>query len=703
MCQDNKFSVCYVLEDVEHIIRTSDENIKIEPVNGQESEYRQDIMLKIRNTSHRKVFLKYVTLWQAEEEKELRIGAGPFEVYRSGRHKNDMPGTFTLGIPDERMKDVLGAMSETGDKTDAGLTVRKLISDHLTIFTGSEGSLLIEFTGGRKQLFETEILLDNEYAFSGVQAKAVFNVFLEPSECAECEEVRLVWTDKVEAEIERFAKDKAVRYGCRKGVRPAVFCTWYYYGLTVTYEDVKTNLRIMREKGLPFDVFQIDEGWEITLGEWEPNGKFPVSMKQVAEEIGQAGYRPGIWTSPFIAHESASIWQQHPEWRLNDMEGQPCLFPMNDTVYYVLDITNPATYEYFTRLYHKLTFEWGYIYHKLDFTRAAVNYEEADFFDKTITLAEAYYKAVSAIRKGMGEEAYFLMCGGLYDPIIGLVDAQRTGSDVLSMWSSVINKNGKTAPYTMKQSMFRYYMNYWWDNDPDALMIRENAVMERNLRLTYGLLNDEEVKTVVLNQFMAGGIMCATEPLDKISDSRLMEYRRVLPVVPACSRPVKVMEPVRFPQMTDVYIEAMDTHFLCVVNWEDEQELAVEICIEKLLPEFAEKDEEYIICDYYAKEYYRNIPGEMILTMKPVLPHGANVYKVIKMEDKPVVVRTTGHYSMGGEIDRLEIADGRLHYCINNNFDIVIDYDILLPDGQVIALQASKGVTEGSLQTGCDK
>ena len=117
MCQDNKFSVCYVLEDVEHIIRTSDENIKIEPVNGQESEYRQDIMLKIRNTSHRKVFLKYVTLWQAEEEKELRIGAGPFEVYRSGRHKNDMPGTFTLGIPDERMKDVLGAMSETGDKT----------------------------------------------------------------------------------------------------------------------------------------------------------------------------------------------------------------------------------------------------------------------------------------------------------------------------------------------------------------------------------------------------------------------------------------------------------------------------------------------------------------------------------------------------------------------------------------------------------
>lgn len=701
MYKENKFSVCYMLDGLEHLIQASDENIVIEQVISKENEYRQDIMLSLRNTSDRQVFLKYVTLWQAAEEEELCIGDGPFEVYRSGRHKNDMPGTFTLGMPDERMKDVLGAMSETGDKTEAGSTLRKLISDHLTIFTGSERSLLIEFTGGRKQLFETEIILDNEYAFSSVSAKAVFNVFLEPYQWVECEDLRLVWTDAVETEIERFAREKRDKYGSRKGGKQAVFCTWYYYGLTVTYEDVKTNLQIMKEKNLPFDVFQIDEGWEITLGEWEANSKFPVPMKQVAEEIREAGYRPGIWTSPFIAHESASIWQVHPEWRLNDKDGNPCLFPMNDTVYYVLDITNPATYGYFTDLYQKLTFRWGYTYHKLDFTRAAVNYEDADFFDKTITLAEAYYKAVCAIRKGMGEEAYFLMCGGLYDPIIGLVDAQRTGSDVLSMWSSTINKNGKTAPYTIKQSMFRHYMNYWWDNDPDALMIRENPVMERNLRLTYGLLNDEEVKTVVLNQFMAGGIMCATEPLDKIADNRLMEYRRILPVLPVFSRPVDLMEKVRFPRMVDVFSKSLKAHFLCVVNWNDEQELTAEICVEKLLPKFAQKDDKYVICDYYAKEYYTNVAGKQTLLMKPILPHGANVYKVTKMSREPMVVRSEGHYSMGGEFDRLEYIGGRLYYRVKNYFDKIMTYDILLPDGQVIMLQAQKGVTEGSYTETC--
>ena len=370
---------------------------------------------------------------------------------------------------------------------------------------------------------------------------------------------------------------------------------------------------------------------------------------------------------------------------------------MNDTVYQVLDITNPATYEYFTQLYQKLTFDWGYTYHKLDFTRAAVIYEDADFFDKTVTLAQAYYCAVAAIREGMGEEAYFLMCGGLYDPIIGLVDAQRTGSDVLSMWSSTINKNGKTAPYTIKQSVYRYYMNKWWDNDPDALMIRRNEKMERNLRLTYGLLNDEEVKTSVMNQFMGGGIMCATEPLDKIEDDRLMEYRRILPVLAGSVRPCDLMEKVRFPGMVDVYSDRQDAHYLCVVNWDDEEEKTVRISVKELLPAYASEDESYVICDYYAGEYYTGVKVEDALIMKPIAPHGAGLYKVVKQKDKPLVVRSNGHYSMGGEFDKLLWQDGKLQYEVNNAFAFELSYEILLPDERMVKLCVPQGKMEGEL------
>lgn len=692
----NKIALCYTLNGVEYITGESDDNVKVFPcVFGEEQEW--EISVKVENCSGRELFLKHVILWEASRTAELGIGDGPYEVYRSGRHKNDMPGTFTLGVPDERMKDVMGAMTESGDKSEAGEAVRRVVSDHLTVIQGSEKSLVVEFPGGRKQLFETVITMDGAYQFQKVCAKVLFNIMMPADGSMESESVKLVWTNDVEAEIERFAADKAARYGSRCGKRPSVFCTWYYYGLTVTYEDVKTNLDIMRKRRLPFDVFQVDEGWEITLGEWKPNEKFPVPMKQVADEIKEAGYRPGIWTSPFIAHETATLWQEHPEWRLNDKEGNPCLFPMNDTVYHVLDITNPATYTYFTQLYQMLTDDWGYTYHKLDFTRAAVIYEDADFFDKTITLAEAYYKAVCAIREGMGEASYFLMCGGLYDPIVGLVDAQRTGSDVLSMWSSNINKDGKTAPYTIKQSVMRYYMNRWWDNDPDALMIRQNETMERNLRLTYGLLNDEEVKTSVINQFMGGGIMCATEPLDKISDERLMEYRRILPVLPSIVNPINLMEKTRFPGMVDVYMESLDAHFLCVINWDDEMSQAAEICVQKLLPEYASKAEKYLICDYYSGEYYANVDAKDVIASRAIAPHGATVFKVTPMQDKPQVVKSTGHYSMGGEIEILEMIGGELHYVINHDFDCPITYDVLLPEGWVVSITVNRGRQEGTL------
>lgn len=38
---------------------------------------------------------------------------------------------------------------------------------------------------------------------------------------------------------------------------------------------------------------------------------------------------------------------------------------MNDTVYYIFDITNSAAWDYFYELYRRLTLDWDYIYHKL--------------------------------------------------------------------------------------------------------------------------------------------------------------------------------------------------------------------------------------------------------------------------------------------------------------------------------------------------
>jgi len=403
----------------------------------------------LTNPTDQAIYLDDFDVFCADSLEALGLDAGDCLLMRTGRHKNDMPSIARFGVIDACMQDAMGGMTESGDRASGKDGCRTILSDHFTLLGSGSSWVMLSFVTGRDQLFRTEITVDENGWFVKLHSCVEFRIFLRPGQTIQTEIFRLEHTSQPMATIDRLAQDKAALYGSRAGKKPSVFCTWYYYGLTVTWQDVKTNLEKIEQYHLPFDVFQIDEGWEATLGQWKPNQKFPLSMKEAAQRIRQAGLTPGIWTSPFVASAWADVWNAHPEWMLRDQQGNPCLFPMNDTTYCVFDITHPGTWQYFEELYRKLTFDWGYPYHKLDFTRAAVIYENAAHYDKHITLAQAYYQAVSAIRRGMGEDSYFLMCGGLYDPIIGLVDAQRTGSDVLSMWASNINKGGKTAPYTI--------------------------------------------------------------------------------------------------------------------------------------------------------------------------------------------------------------------------------------------------------------
>ena len=73
-------------------------------------------------------------------------------------------------------------------------------------------------------------------------------------------------------------------------------------------------------------------------------------------------------------------------------------------------------------------------------------------------------------------------------------------------------------------------------------------------------------------------------------------------------------------------------------------------------------------------------------TCKSLAPHGAGLYKIQRMNDKPLVVKSTGHYSMGGEFEALEMREGKLYYSVPKLFDYPVSYEILLPDGEVVCV-----------------
>ena len=150
-------------------------------------------------------------------------------------------------------------MTESGDKeaVDDALSGGYLISsDHLTLIKDhKDKTLAIEFLTGRDQLFETRIKLDSDANIEYIKSDVIFNIYISPGETLNTESMRIALVDDTQKEIESFASRKAALYGSRNTRRPAAFCTWYFYELNVTYEDVKTNLEIMKKRHLPYDVF----------------------------------------------------------------------------------------------------------------------------------------------------------------------------------------------------------------------------------------------------------------------------------------------------------------------------------------------------------------------------------------------------------------------------------------------------------------
>jgi len=528
----------------------------------------------ISNNSNKEKFFKELVLFECDNLKKLNIDLDKISVFRSARHKNDMPTIFKLGNISEALNDGLIKIAENGSRLLRSNS-HLIISDHLTILGKSNKAFVIAFLGGKKHLIRTEISIDKKGKFINLKVIAEINKSLKPHEKFKLEEVQLFNTDNVNEAIKYFALNKIKGIKVKQKKCPSVYCTWYYYGETITFKDCLINLKEIKRRKLPLDTFQIDDGWEDYIGDWNANKKF-IDLKKVSKEINKFGLTPGIWTSPFIVDKNSKFARIHKDWLLKDSNNKLSIFPMNEKEFFIVDITIKDTWKYFEKLYKHLTKDFGFKYHKLDFTRAPITAMNANYRNKNITIVEAYRNACLSIRKGMGN-AFFLMCGGLYDPLIGIVDAQRTGSDVLSMWSAA-NKGGKTLPFTMKQNLLRYYMNYWWYNDPDSFIVRRNKIAYKGLRFSLGLLTDNEVITSSINQILGGGLFSMTEPLNKIDDDRLKLIYSILPIKKVNIKIIDIMNCPRYPNLIQI-----NNNYLAVINFDDNKTLIKTISSKEIL------------------------------------------------------------------------------------------------------------------------
>ncbi|MFC1408197.1 glycoside hydrolase family 36 protein [Streptacidiphilus sp. N1-12] len=249
-----------------------------------------------------------------------------------------------------------------------------------------------------------------------------------------------------------------------------VWCSWYAYHEDIDENTLHTDLEGLA--GLPFDVFQVDDGWEHMVGDWGANAKFPSGMDDLAARITAAGLTPGLWIAPFIARPDAQVVKEKPELFLADRAGAPVPAGYNwGGPYYALDVTLPEAQDHLRRLTETVV-GWGFRYLKLDFVNAAAI--TARRHDPAVGRESAYREAMRLIRETAGEDVYILGSGAPVLPSIGVCDGIRVGPDVAPFWTHYATEDPSdaTAENALVASVNRLWLKGLVELDPDVAYFR---------------------------------------------------------------------------------------------------------------------------------------------------------------------------------------------------------------------------------------
>jgi len=271
---------------------------------------------------------------------------------------------------------------------------------------------------------------------------------------------------------------------------PRVWCSWYSLYSVI---DEPLLSRVFDElRGLPFDVLQVDDGWQIKVGDWEANAKFPSGMAALAEKIKSTGRKAGLWLAPLIAVKSSRLFREHPDWFLKDARGGFVSASFNwGEELYALDTTHPAALDWLAALMRKAR-GWGFDYLKLDFLYAGAlpGKRHAD-----MPREAAYRQGLKAMREALGADAFLLLCAAPILPSLGLCDALRIGTDVSGGWESyrdAVLLANPTTPGTrnaIRTTLHRLWLGPLVHTDPDVVYFtsRENSLTREQKRVLQDL------------------------------------------------------------------------------------------------------------------------------------------------------------------------------------------------------------------------
>ena len=293
--------------------------------------------------------------------------------------------------------------------------------------------------------------------------------------------------------------------------------SWYEYKKDFSFEKLKEQLETLdkTEPKIPIQTIQIDDCYCIH-GDWlDTNDNWPRTMEDAARVIFQRGYRAGIWVAPFMVDEKSRLFRNHPNWLVRDLDGKPV--PEWQTPagnHYALDGSHPDVQRYISKVFRTFR-KMGYTFFKTDFLdwglKDSTNIKR---YDKDKTSVQILVDILNIIREEIGAGSYWLASISPYAPLIGFVDGMRVSNDVESIWTTEGVDNMFQETYNCQ-----YFNNVFWQNDPDAIYIRN----------VNNQLTETEKKTINMWDGILGGVVHTSDRFSTLSKEQLDFWRFLQP------------------------------------------------------------------------------------------------------------------------------------------------------------------------------
>jgi alpha-galactosidase len=372
--------------------------------------------------------------------------------------------------------------------------------------------------------------------FSGTADALAIDIetLLDRTGAREAEPFYLFDGDVVEEVLRRWSRQVAAASPLAPRLPPrrlTGWCSWYNLYAAIDERVILDHLaaaaRFRDEQQVPLDIFQIDDGFTPEMGDWlEVKPQFPRGMAPLLADVAAAGFRPGLWIAPFLVGNRSRLFDEHPDWVVQDAQSAGPLLAMHfygefrwhkrSEEYYVLDVTHPEAAAYLGTVFRTWVEQWGVGYIKADFLFHGAEYgpERAIWHETGLSRIAIWRRMMTLIRDAIGEDVILSGCGCPLWASVGLVDAVRIGRDVGVTWHG-----DYSAESLLRDLQSRNHAHgILWQCDPDCILLRDR----------FHELTSAQIEALARFAGAAGGVAMTSDNLAGLPPDRVALFAEIL-------------------------------------------------------------------------------------------------------------------------------------------------------------------------------